>query len=89
VNLDTKREGSGPPPQVLAAVRRFLIDHQVGFPNVLGGAGEQDVARAYGVTDIPVNFLVDRDGKIIHFELDDTNRERVVAEAVGGVTSRR
>jgi peroxiredoxin len=84
VNLDAAREGAGPSQQVKAAVRRFLIAHQVGFPNVLGGAGEQDVARAYGVTDIPVNFLVDRDGKIIHFELDEANRERVVAGAVGG-----
>jgi peroxiredoxin len=84
VNLDAEREGAGPPEQVKAAVRRFLIDHQVAFPNVLGGAGEQDIARAYGVTDIPVNFLVDRDGKIIHFELDEANRERVVAGAVGG-----
>jgi peroxiredoxin len=84
VNLDAAREGAGSPQQVKATVRRFLIAHQAGFPNVLGGAGEQDVARAYGVTDIPVSFLVDRDGKIIHFELDETNRERVVAGAVGG-----
>jgi peroxiredoxin len=87
VNLDAEHEGAGGPQPVRTAVRRFLIDHQVAFPNVLNGTGERDIARAYGVTNIPVNFLIGRDGKIVHFELDAASLQGVVAEAVGGDTA--
>jgi len=83
VNVDALREGAGGAQAVLPAVRRFLVDHAVTWPNVLNGAGQEDYAKAYGVDDIPANFLVGRDGTIIGFELSEGSLSRAVGEAVG------
>lgn len=83
VNVDALREGVDEAEAVRPSVRRFLIDHGVAWPNVLNGDGENDSTRAYGVEEIPANFLVGRDGTIIGFELGETNMAQAVAEAVG------
>ncbi len=82
VNLDSLREGAGDANRVLASVRRFLIDHGVAWPSILNGTGGSDLARAYGVTDIPANFLIGRDGTILGFELSDQPLVKAVAAAV-------
>ncbi len=84
VNVDALREGAGEAQAVLPAVRRFLIDHGVSWPNVLNGEGENDYAKAFGVEEIPANFLIGRDGTIIGFELGETSMDQSIAEALGG-----
>jgi peroxiredoxin len=83
VNLDGASEAIGRPEAALPAVRRFLLDHGVPWPNLLNGPGPRDYAAAYGVTEIPANVLLDRDGKVIHLDLTPANLARVVARAVG------
>jgi thiol-disulfide isomerase/thioredoxin len=83
VNVDALREGVGGPEAVLPLVRRQLIDLGVAWPNVINGRDKSNFAAAYGVEEIPANFLIGRDGKIIGFELSEGNLEAAVKEAVG------
>lgn len=89
VNVDALREGVGEAQKVLPAVRRFLIDHGVAWPNIVNGADGKDFTEAYGVREIPANFLVGRDGTIIGFELGDGGMAKAIAEAVGGETNQK
>ena len=68
---------------VLPTVRRFLIDHNVRWPTLVNGAGELDFAKAFGVTEIPANFLIGRDGKVLRIDLTGSNAEAAIAGAVG------
>lgn len=83
VNVDGLREGAGDLDQVRSVVRRYLIDHGVAWPNVLNGEGLDDATRSFGVKEIPANFLIGRDGKIIGFELGEDNMAGAIAEALG------
>ncbi|MFO0952001.1 MAG: TlpA disulfide reductase family protein [Isosphaeraceae bacterium] len=65
---------------ILPSVRRFLIDHNVPWRNLVSGPGEQDYARAFGVTDIPANVLVDRDGKVVQLDVVQKNLEPVLSK---------
>ncbi|MBX6313641.1 MAG: TlpA family protein disulfide reductase [Isosphaeraceae bacterium] len=65
----------------LVEVRRYLVEHRVAWPNVLDP--QHQIAKAYGVNEIPTNFLVDREGKIIQFELGEANIERAITTALG------
>jgi hypothetical protein len=49
----------------------------------MNGDGPGDFTKAYGVEEIPANFLIDRDGKITAVELTDDALERAVAKALG------
>jgi peroxiredoxin len=83
INLDTLQDGGKSPEAVRASVRRFLLDHNVPWPNLINGSGDQDYARSYSVTEIPANVLIGRDGRVIHLDLTRSNLEKVVASAVG------
>jgi thiol-disulfide isomerase/thioredoxin len=83
VNLDAAGEGGPSVETVLPNIRRFLLDHNVRWPNLINGPGDRDHAAAFGVAEIPANVLVGRDGKVIHLDLTRSNLEKVVAEAVG------
>jgi len=83
VNLDAAHPQVKDANRAIPIVRRFLVNFRVTWPTVLNGSGSEDFARAYGVTEIPANFLIDRDGKIVHVELSGEELEKVVAEAVG------
>jgi peroxiredoxin len=85
VNLDAMRQGLRKDDigRVQHALRQLLIAYRIGFPVVVNGTGANDFARAYGVTDIPANFLIDRDGKIIHIEMMGPELDKAVAEALG------
>ena len=85
VNLDAMREGVRPNDydRIRHALRRYLLDLRVSWPVVLNGTGGDDLAKAYGVTDIPANFLIDRDGKISHIELSGAELDKAIAAAVG------
>lgn len=82
INLDAQQDGGPNRESVLANVRTFLLDHNVRWPTLVNGPGEQDFAAAYGVTEIPTNVLVDRDGKIVQIDLVNKNLESVVARVV-------
>jgi hypothetical protein len=67
----------------MPGVRRFLLTHNVRWPNLVNGEGPQDYAAAYGVTEIPTNVLIGRDGIVGHLDLSRKNLAQVVARAVG------
>jgi len=67
----------------LPDVRRFLMSYKVPYTNVMNGTGQADIARLYGVTDIPANFLIGKDGKILRVETFGTDLDQAVAEALG------
>ncbi len=84
INLDALQDGGGGvvPSTAMPNVRRFLLDHNVRWPNLINGAGEHDYAKAFGVEEIPANVLIGRDGKVAHLDLVRGNVERAVSAAV-------
>jgi peroxiredoxin len=82
INVDTLQSGAPRLEAVLPNIRRFLVEQNVRWPNLINGPGPQDYARAFGVTEIPTNFLIGRDGTVVHLDLSRKNLARVVAQAV-------
>jgi len=82
VNLDAHRDGGKPIVDVLPDVRRFLIEHNVRWPNLIDAPDRGDLAGAYGVRDIPANVLIGRDGTVIQFNLTRGNLDKVLTEAL-------
>ena len=72
-----------------AAVRRFLVKHRVTWTNILNGHGPNDLAAAYGVEEIPANFLIGRDGKVVAVEQSGEALERAVVGAIEDGAGRR
>ena len=67
-------------------IRRFLLDNNVRWPNLINGTGTNDYAKAYGVAEIPSNVLIGRDGTVIHLDLSPRkNLATVVAKAVASL----
>ena len=83
INLDTLRNGGSRPEAVLPNVRHFLLDHNVRWPNLINGAGPLDFASAYGVTEIPTNVLIGRDGTVLNVDLSRKNLSQAVTRAMG------
>jgi len=83
INVDTLQEGSPKSEIVAPLVRRFLLDRNVPWPNLLNGSGELDYAKAFGVTEIPANVLISRDGTIASIDLVPVNMESSVARLIG------
>jgi peroxiredoxin len=83
INLDTVQHGGTPLETVMPNIRRFLLDHNVRWPNLINGLGAHDYAKAYGVTEIPSNVLIGRDGTVIHLNLARKNLDSVITRAVG------
>lgn len=83
IDVDTLQEGGKSSEAVLPDVRRFLLDHNVSWPNLINGTGNQDYAKAFGVSEIPANFLIGRDGTVVHFDLTASNLEKVITRALG------
>jgi hypothetical protein len=83
INVDAL-PGNGPKLEtVLPNIRRFLLDNNVRWPNLINGTGTTDYAKAYGVTEIPFNVLIGRDGTVIHLDLSPRkNLASVVAKAI-------
>ena len=82
INLDTLQSGDPKLETVMPNIRRFLLDHNVRWPNLVNGQGAHDYAKAYGVTEIPSNVLVGRDGTVIQLDLSRKNLAQVIARAV-------
>jgi thiol-disulfide isomerase/thioredoxin len=83
IDLDAMQDGGQKPEAVLPNVRRFLIDHNVRWPTLVNGAGDRDFARAYGITDIPANVLIGRDGTVVQIDVVRQNADPVLSRAVG------
>jgi peroxiredoxin len=83
INLDTLEGGGRPTAEVRPDVRRFLIDRNVPWPNLINGTDSRDFAKAYSVTEVPANVLIGRDGKVLHLDLTRSNLDKVVTEALG------
>ena len=83
INVDTLQGGRPKLETVLPNVRRFLVEHNVRWPNLINGMGANDYAKAYGIIEIPSNVLIGRDGTVIHLDLSPRkNLADVVAKAV-------
>ncbi len=85
VNVDALQEGEGQddPASVLGDVRRFLVDHNVRWPILINRAGELDYAKAYGIEEIPANFLIGRDGNVVRVDLSGPKLAEAVRRALG------
>jgi len=88
VNVDAANQNVRDKNAITSGVRRFLLAMRVSWPNVMNGTGANDFAKAFGVTDIPANFLIDRDGKIIQVELSDIDLDKAIDKALGGKADR-
>lgn len=82
INLDALSAGDQKAGSVLPNVRRFLLDHDVSWPTLMNGQGEKDYAAAYGVSEIPANVLVGKDGTVVHIDLVHKNLEPTIARVI-------
>ena len=82
INLDTLQSDSPKIETFMPNVRRFILDHNIRWPNLINGTGAHDYARAYGVVEIPTNVLIGRDGTVIHLDLSRKNLDTVIARSV-------
>jgi thiol-disulfide isomerase/thioredoxin len=82
INVDTLPGGETKIDTVMPNIKRFLLDHNVRWPNLVNGQGAHDYAGAYGITDIPANVLIGPDGNVAHLDLSRKNLNQVIAAAV-------
>jgi thiol-disulfide isomerase/thioredoxin len=83
INVDTLQAGRPKLEAVLPNIRRFLLENNVRWPNLVNGTATNDYAKAYGIAEIPSNVLIGRDGAVIHLDLSPRkNLATVVAKAV-------
>jgi thiol-disulfide isomerase/thioredoxin len=83
INVDAMHEDLKDEKRALAAVRRFLVRHRVTWTNLLNGRGDADFAAAYGVEEIPANFLIGRDGTVVAVEQSGDALEPAIVGALG------
>jgi peroxiredoxin len=83
INVDTLQTDGPKAETAMPYIRRFLLDHNIRWSNLLNGPGSRDVAKAYGVAEIPANVLIGRDGTIMHRDLSRKNLAVAVARAIG------
>ena len=83
INLDPLQKDGPKLETIMPNIKRFLLEHNVRWPNLVNGPGAQDYASAYGVAEIPTSVLIGRDGNVIHLDLSRKNLETVVARALG------
>lgn len=78
VNLDAPPDAA--PDAAMPNVRRFLLEFNVPWPNIINGQGNADLAKAFGVREIPANVLIGRDGKVSHLDLNGPRLDRAIAK---------
>lgn len=83
VNLDLMQDDAPKLESLLPNIRRFVFDYNVRWPTLVNGPADGDVAKAYGITEIPANVLIGRDGKLAAIDLTRTNFESTVAKLIG------
>ncbi len=83
INLDTAQEDGQKLETLMPNIRHFLIDNNVTWPTLVNGSGGQDYAKAFGVTEIPANVLIDRDGTVTDIDLVRKTVEDAVTRDLG------
>jgi thiol-disulfide isomerase/thioredoxin len=83
INLDAEQDGGQKLETVLPNIHRFLLDHNIPWPTLMNGPGDRDYARAYGITDIPANALIGRNGTVVQVDLSRRNLESVIVKTLG------
>jgi peroxiredoxin len=83
INLDTLQENGQRLETVLPNIRHFLLDHNVSWPTLINGSGDKDFAKAYGVTEIPANVLIGKDGSVAGIDLVLKNLDSALSRVVG------
>jgi thiol-disulfide isomerase/thioredoxin len=83
INVDTLGDGGKPLETVLPDIRRFLLEHNVVWPILVNGPGDADYARAYGVTEVPANVLIAKDGTVAHIDLVRDHLDDAIARELG------
>jgi peroxiredoxin len=83
INLDALQDSIQRIETVLPNVRRFLIEHNVRWPNLISGTAENDYASSYAVTDIPANYVIGKDGTIRQIDVVRKNLDEVIARELG------
>jgi tetratricopeptide (TPR) repeat protein len=84
VNLDALANGGQPVEQVIPEVRRYVLEYNIGWPNLINIPGEGDIAQAYAVSEIPANVLIDAEGRISSLDLNQSNFVDEVEKVLGG-----
>lgn len=82
INVDAAQDGVSV-ESALPNIRRFLLDYNVEWPNIVYGRGDGAFLEAYGVTEVPSSALIGRDGKVVQIDMGTANLEREVSEALG------
>jgi peroxiredoxin len=82
INLDTLQDDGNNLATVMPNIRHFLLDHNVRWPTLVNGQGDKDYAKAYGITEIPANVVVGRDGTVTRIDLVNKNLEAMIGQAV-------
>ncbi len=82
INVNALHENVRETKAALPNVRRFLVKHRVMWTNLQSGQAAGDLADAYRVEQIPANFLIGRDGKVIAVEQSGDALERAVKTAL-------
>ena len=82
IDLDASPESGQKLESALPNVRRFVLDYNVSWPTLINGQGESDYAKSYGVTEIPANVLIAKDGNVAQIDLVPMNLEATIARAV-------
>ncbi len=83
INLDAHESGGQKLETVLPNIRRFLLDYNITWPTLVSGSGDRDLAKAYGISDIPANVLIGRDGSVVQVDLSRRNLEAVISKQLG------
>jgi peroxiredoxin len=77
IDVDAMREGGASESDVREMARRFALEYNIHWPILMNQAGT-NYAAAYGVSEIPSNVLIGRDGKVAHLDLKRSNLETKV-----------
>ncbi|HWB58280.1 MAG TPA: TlpA disulfide reductase family protein [Chthoniobacteraceae bacterium] len=66
------------------SLTKFIKDNNMPWPQYFDGQGwDNKLAAKYGIQSIPMNFLIDKDGKIIDKGLRGEDLDSAVSKAVG------
>lgn len=62
------------------SVRRFVIEHKMNYPVAIASNKMQ---RLYGITQLPVTLLIDRNGRVINKHVGVVSRQKIENEING------
>jgi len=83
INLDAHEASGQKLETALPNIRRFLLDYNITWPTLVNGSGDRDYAKVYGISDIPANVLIGRDGSVVQIDLSHRNLEPVLSRQLG------